>query len=195
MVDRFFYNTFLFILYEGLIREQGQQLDETTIKREEFCALAIILKFHPQNTVFYLSYLFNKYNTHFTQSLFLPNTQVGDIVVVIDGLEVGFTADLVERLSQYMPIGINFNHQYFITAETINGMVEDKGIIKNNEIVIRTFMKLYELIITSSYNSYNLDDIAENYFNCFNRSYNEPLAIVILCVIANLFKYLGSSEE
>lgn len=46
-ISREFYNTFLFILDEGLTRDKRVKRNEITVRREEFSALFIILKFYP----------------------------------------------------------------------------------------------------------------------------------------------------
>lgn len=77
-VSKSFYVTFLFTMHGMLHREPD------TIKREEFSALAIFLKFHPHCAVFHLAYLFHKYDRPSAWSIFTPITLSSDHILLED---------------------------------------------------------------------------------------------------------------
>lgn len=73
MVNDRFYDYFL-----NIVNSNNPNQNEDTIKRERFSVLVIFFKFYPQSAVFYLAYLFEKYDVDAPLTVFRPSGRILD---------------------------------------------------------------------------------------------------------------------
>lgn len=133
MVSEMFYISFLNIINKSLSWNPTQRPIEDIFK-EEFSALAILLKFYPHSALFYLVYLFHKYEKTSKLYRFASSSKL--------------IADNVELLNAD-------------GNDTKNGLTEDKSSIAENDTDIQIFMNIYKFIVSGSG---DILDISKKYY-------------------------------
>lgn len=168
MVSREFYNSFLHIMEENLRRDQRLEIEEETIRREEFSALAILLKFYPRTAIFYLAYLFYKYKDPSAE----PLQQLQFELNAIDLNLVLVTTsdnDVPMHMFTCTPVGY-ITKGLTIPYDNSYCGVDDKGKLLGNEIYERIlFMNMYEKIVMGRCN--NLHSVGAMYFASFSEKF------------------------
>lgn len=134
MVNRTLYVTFLHIVNGAL------EQDKHTIKREDFSALMILLKFYPRSAVFYLAYLFQKYDVPPKLSTFAPSRRL--IINFGDGLVPEDVDGKVEERRQFKEYGNKIYMKVLnliARGECISNISNDY-FNKNNDIEFRDLL-------------------------------------------------------